>query len=178
MLLMASLALTLVVLRASHWFELVPRRAAVWWRMFQSLTHQRPWDFPGWTRSQVISQLALDLLFTFLIVLLSSVLLGLTLIQPLLRFRKPRPSLRAVLRQSGVAVCLGVMTDLQWVAGIDVMGPAFSVASIGVLLWPLMGIRPWRLEASWVDRLGRAVGWGWIVVFLAGIGVNWLDNPR
>ncbi len=181
MLLMASLALTLVNLKASYWFVMVLVRAQFGWRMFQSLTHQRPWDFPGWTRSQVISQLAIDLLSTFLIALLSSVLLGLTLIQPLVRLRKPRPTLRAVVRQSGTAVCLGVilasliLTDLEWLAGIYLtFRPAFPVVSIGLLLWPLLGIRPWRLEASWVDRLGRAVGWGWIVVMAAASAETWL----
>lgn len=183
MLLMASLALTFVDLKASYWFVRLPVRAALWWRMFQSLTHQRPWDFPGWPRSLVISQLAIDLLSTFLIELLSSVLLGLTLIQPLVRLRKPRPPLRAVVRQSGTAVCLGLilaslmMTDLQWLAGIYLtVRPAFPAASIGLLLWPLLGIRPWRLEASWIDRLGRAVGWGWIVVMAATGAVNWLSE--
>ncbi len=103
---------------------MVPVYAELWWRMFQSLTHQRPWGFPGWTRSLVISQLAIGLLSTLLIDPLSSVLLGLSLIQPLVRLRKPTPPLRAVVRQSGTAVCLGVIlaslirTDLQWVAGI------------------------------------------------------------
>lgn len=181
MLLMASLALTLVNLKASYWFTMTPLRAQFWWRMFQSLTHQSPWDFPGWTRSQVISQLAIDLLSTFLIALLSSVLLGPTLIQPLVRLRKPRPPLRAVVRQSGIAVCLGVivaaliLTDLQWLAGIDLTRRvAFPMVSALLLLWPLLGIRPWRLEASWVDRLGRAVGWGWIVVMAAASAETWL----
>ncbi len=51
---------------------------------------------------------------------------------------------------------------------------AFLAASIVLLLWPLLGIRPWRLETSWVDRLGRAVGWAWIVVMAAAGAVNWL----
>ncbi len=39
-----------------------------------------------------------------------------------------------------------------------------TLASALLLCWPVLGIPPWRSEASWIDRLGRAVGWGWIVV--------------
>ena len=41
--------------------------------------------------------------------LLSSVLLGLTLVQPFLRLRRPRPPLRDLVRQSGFVVCLAVI---------------------------------------------------------------------
>jgi hypothetical protein len=106
--------------------------------------------------------------------LLSSVLLGLTLVQPFLRLRRPRPPLRDLVRQSGFVVCLAVIVgtlifvDLGWVARIDVSWEAI-LASALLLFWPVLGLPPWRSEASWIDRLGRAVGWGWIVAIASAI---------
>ena len=107
--------------------------------------------------------------------MLGSVLPGLTLAQPFMRLRRPRPPLRDLVRQSGFVVCLGaiigtlIFADLSWVARIDVPGGAILVSAL-ILLWPVLGLPPWRSEASWIDRLGRAVGWGWIVV-MAGVTV-------
>ncbi len=60
-----------------------------------------------------------------------------------------------------------IFVDLKWVAQIDVPWEAI-LASHLLLFWPVLGLPPWRSEASWIDRLGRAVGWGWIVV-IAGL---------
>ncbi len=50
--------------------------------------------------------------------------------------------------------------------------PGYGVflASTLVLLWPLLGMFPWRTEPSWIDRLGRAVGWGWLIATLGALG--------
>ena len=29
--------------------------------------------------------------------------------------------------------------------------------------------RQWRPEASWIDRFGRLLGWGWILMILGGM---------
>jgi hypothetical protein len=36
-------------------------------------------------------------------------------------------------------------------------------AAVLLLLWPILGLPPWNAERSWIDRLGRTVGWGWII---------------
>jgi len=124
---------------------------------------------------------------------LTALLLGLTLAQPVMRLRGPRPPLRDVFRQSGFVVCLAVIVgtlillDCLWVAKFDVsmwsselrqsdrtiaypwvaqwgVDGRITLASVPLLCWPVLGIPPWRSEASWIDRLGRAVGWGWFVV--------------
>jgi hypothetical protein len=62
--------------------------------------------------------------------------------------------------------CL-VTFDLQSVGNFILPPWSFLVFAL-FLLWPLLGIPPWRAEPTWIDRLGRAVGWGWIVVQAGG----------
>src|SRR5579875_1878965 len=157
MIIMVALALALVVLRGQAWFIRFPLRVAYWWRTSLALMGARPWDLPALPRGQAASLLVVQILDEIVIQLLSSVLFGLTLTQPLLRLRHPRPPLRDLVRQSGLAVCLGVilgaiiMVDLSWMAGTDVLFFAlyrYPVLPL-LLLWPLLGIFPWRTEESW-----------------------------
>jgi hypothetical protein len=98
------------------------------------------------------------------VMFLSSVLVGLTLAQPLIRLRRPRPSLRAVVRQSGFVVCVTVIVatlviiDLEW--GGLIRPSALTMLGISlVLLWPI---------------LGRGVGLGWIVASASGAAAAYL----
>jgi hypothetical protein len=165
LILIASLALTLSVLRSTNWFARIPRSVSIWWDARPRFVGGFPWFF-AWGPS---ARMAVSLMVAEFVLLLSSVLFGLTLVQPFLRLRRPRPPLRDLARQSGFVVCLGVIVgslifvDLEWVARIDVAWGAI-LASALLLFWPVLGLPPWRSEASWIDRLGRAVGWGWIVV--------------
>jgi hypothetical protein len=178
LILLAALAFTIFVLRETGWFARLPNRVASWWETSLELARFRSWTFPAMTRSQAASWLAVEVVDEILIQLLSSMLLGLTLAQPLLRLRRPRPPFLDVLRQSGLAACLGVMlgtllvVDVSWSTGIDVMDrlPVLPL----VLLWPILGIPPWRSEASWIDRLGRAVGCGWIIATLSVSAIVYL----
>jgi hypothetical protein len=178
LILMAALALTLGVLRGQAWFTRLALRVPFWWETSRALLGLAPWNQPALTRGQAAADLAATVVDEFLVQLLSSVLLGLTLAQPLLRLRRPRPPFRQLIRQSGLVVCLGVIlgtfvtVDIAWYTGIDVIGrlPALVL----VLLWPIQGIIPWRTEASWIDRLGRAVGWGWIIVAVASALIHLL----
>ena len=118
-------------------------------------------------RSQVVDELFVELL--------CSVLLGLTLAQPIMRLRAPRPQFREVVRQSGFVVCLAVIVGtLVFVdlGSFAIIGDswAFVPAAVLFLLWPIFGLQPWNAERSWIDRLGRGVGLGWIVA-AAGVMV-------
>ncbi len=176
LILLVVLAVSLAVLRANGWFDRFPARIASWWGMTLELLGARPWSASVLSRAQVRHLLAVQFTEEILVELLSSVLLGLTFAQPVMRLRRPRPPLRDVVRQPGLAVCLAVIVgtvvavDLLWTTEIDVIawiGPVLPLA----LLWPLLGGSPWRPEASWIDRLGRAVGWGWLVVIGSGMAL-------
>ena len=55
-----------------------------------------------------------------------------------------------------------IFVDLSWLTSV---GDSLILVQIAVvlLLWPILGLPPWHADASWIDRLGRGVGWGWIV---------------
>jgi hypothetical protein len=178
LILMAALAFTLVVLRDTGWFIRFPDRVAFWWEASLELLRLRHWT--SWfTRRQAAYLVAGQIADEILVQLLSSVLFGLTPVQPLLRLRRPRSPFREVMRQSGLVACLGVIvgtliaTDIHWLAGVD-PGYGLTIVSALALLWPLLGVFPWRSEASWIDRLGRVVGWGWIVVMAAATAAAYL----
>jgi hypothetical protein len=111
------------------------------------------------------------------------VLLGLSVAQPLLRLKRPRPPLAQVARQPGLVSCLVavllaclLMTIGDWwFSGISLTLP-LTRGMILFTLWPLLLLPPWRAEAGWVDRLGRVVGWGWIAALLVGAVLEWLGD--
>jgi hypothetical protein len=183
LILIAALALTLSVLRSTNWPARFQVCAGFWWDSLHRMV------IVGRTAHSVIYSL-IDEVF---VQALTSLLLGLTLAQPAMRLGRPRPPLRDVFRQSGFVVCVTVIVgtlilfDLLWVAQFDVsrwlselrrpgrviayrwvqqwgVDGRIILASAVLLCWPVLGLPPWRSEASWIDRLGRAVGWGWVVV--------------
>ena len=104
-----------------------------------------------------------------------------------LRFSRPRPPLRRIVRQPGfqasVAACVGLLWHAKLIAyylshpwadasdryfffvGIglpEAIGPAVATAWIGLAL-----SGGWRSERSWVDRLGRLLGAVWIASYFA-----------
>ena len=137
--------------------------------------------FDLWESSQGI--LGLTLVTTPLLAMLTLALIP-------IRFLGPRPRFRRVRRQPGflasLAVALAFMLAglpgvIMWLASgrscIDVsdwfasgmMGwTATEYGGLAVLAaWLTLFLgRRWRAEASWVDRLGRAMGLFWIVAFL------------
>src|SRR5947209_11493783 len=90
----------------------------------------------------------------------------------ILGLRQPRPSWGHFVRQSGVGGCLllalyvvVVRLEVWWLAGERL--PYFTdVAFAGLLVWVVLGGRPWRAEAAWLDRLGRGVAGFWAVWLL------------
>jgi hypothetical protein len=183
LILMVAVAVSLERFRALHWFESFPQTIVWFWQVIGQLAGLVYWQY-GWglTRQQVQSQL----LGRGIIELLRAccpVLLGLTVAQPLLRLKRPRPPLERVVRQSGFVTCLvGItlvdlllpMGDL-WFSGFALKLPLTRVMIL-FMLWPLLALAPWRSEASWVDRLGRMVGWGWIAAMIGGVVLEWLGQ--
>jgi hypothetical protein len=119
--------------------------------------------------------IATRLVDDLLIQLLCSLLVGLMVAQPLLRLRRPRPEPRQLVRQSGFVACM-VIIDAALITFAIVGNDWFSefvlsfalIRGVALLIfWIVIGLPPWRSEASWIDRLGRSVGWGWIVAIAA-----------
>ena len=95
-------------------------------------------------------------------------LLGLTLVQPFLRLRRPRPPLRDLVRQSGFVVCVAVIVgtlifiDLGWVARIDVSWETI-LASALLLFWPVLGLPSAVRQSSRVLMVSRTSSPPWRV---------------
>jgi len=103
-----------------------------------------------------------------------------------LRLRRPRPPLRRLMGQPGMAACCavaivtaidatswtiyGMQIDPQharemlaryWRGASQHPGPAVAVTWLGLAL-----SRRWRPEPGWIDRLGRVVGVLWLLTLL------------
>ncbi len=113
---------------------------------------------------------------------LCPVLFGLMMAQPLIRLRRPRPPLAQLIRQSGFVTCLicivmmvGLVMILGkwWFSGVS-LSLSLTRVILLVLIWPMLGLPPWNVEKSWIDRLGRAVGWGWVVAMGAQAAIEYL----
>jgi hypothetical protein len=101
---------------------------------------------------------------------LISILVGLTPAQVILRLRRPRPDRDILSRQPGFLGCcaamIGLALDRGWVPHLRFGSLVFPIlTALGVVIaWTLLFVlRRWRSEKSWLDRLGIAVGIGWIV---------------
>lgn len=105
-----------------------------------------------------------------------------------LRFRRPRPAWSVIRKQPGFIACLIVPASiavkvphilLLWsgsefisarerqilMARVLLNGEAFGYVILisWIAMWALGG---WKSEAGAIDRLGRAIGWGWIFIFV------------
>ena len=138
--------------------------------MFSQLVGMSPWNrFLAYTWPSLTRELSLLVIFNLLLPTLCPVLLGLMIAQPVLRLRRPRPPFSQVWRQSGFVVslmgiglvCLLMPMGTWWFSGV-VLTLGLTRVVILLMIWPLLGLRPWHTERSWIDRLGRGVGWGWI----------------
>ena len=89
-----------------------------------------------------------------------------------MRLRKPRPSLRRLVKQPGMVacevllfgmiltVCLGSNEDYRLLASVAVFSTALAIPAAWAIL-ALLG--RWAAEPSWIDRLGRGLGFCWSV---------------
>ena len=176
MILVGSLAAGLGVLR---WF----RPSEVWIRILAGGVLSLSWSW-HWANNYLPHLFMLMMPFAF------SMTLGFLA----LRLRRPRPRWRRLVRQPGLAACLALVLGcatawpltflnqvVTWMRGYaDRVDPlicfeAFCKISstLGgfavVIAWgTMLLVGRWRAEPSWIDRLGRIVGLGWIVMALAG----------
>ncbi len=123
-----------------------------------------------------------------------------------LRLRRPRPSLSQISRQPGTIACalatalmgaviLAVLAShgravgspgATWArAAADLQpenlwGPATLVGfAIAVAWFVLKRKGRWQPEPTWIDRLGRLIGWGWMAMILgmmirAMVALTWI----
>jgi hypothetical protein len=106
-----------------------------------------------------------------------------TLAVALLVLRRPRPGLFRLTRRPGAMACFaaGVATPAALVAHLVVMRSRVanlgSVVEAVVMSWTLAATAlvscwltmvvsgRWRAEPTWLDRLGRALGFAWLAVY-------------
>jgi hypothetical protein len=102
-------------------------------------------------------------------------ILNMTIIFLLIRVRRPRPPIRALLKQPGTVAGLAVAFGLIFVVGwmhllffgrlIDGTVTPIAVGGTVALAWTFLALfRRWEVEPSWVDRMGRLLGATAIVV--------------
>lgn len=105
----------------------------------------------------------------------------------LLRLRRPRPPWRRLSRQPGMMACLiaTIAIGLSTVCGAIGWVTAYQRGdSLGWLVGQIIAVSPrtgaavfwcwvtmalsgrWRLEPTWLDRLGRLLGFAWLAMAL------------
>jgi hypothetical protein len=174
--LMMGVAISLALLMPTPWISRIVPRVRFAFEACRALSGASPWPSAALSRADLIRLAALGLVTEFN-QFIDSLLIGATLVVPIVRLRRPRPAIPEVLRQPGFAICLAVISiallgiDVSWAFSIQIP-LVFRLATSIVLIWPLAGLAPWRPEPSWVDRLGRAVGWGWILVTVCSVAIH------
>jgi hypothetical protein len=136
----------------------VPEAITPWWALFDP-------DGPG-----LALRIAVDL------VAMSPLLLVIGVAILALRVRPPRPRWQEVLEQPGFWACLAPVLALL---SLVPLGLLFGVRCLPLLLSSAVGIawmalavtRRWHPRPSWLERLGQALGLGWLAIFLLGIWV-------
>jgi hypothetical protein len=181
LILMGALALALERLRAIGWFQSFPERIAWCWQGISQLAGWSRWvTHISFTRQRLIIELTGILTEELVLRLLCPVLVGLMVAQPLIRLRRPRPPLSQLVRQSGFFVCMTCVVTLaglvlivgdRWFSALSLSLP-LTRGILLFLIWPILGLPPWNAERSWIDRLGRATGWGWIVAMASEIALG------
>jgi hypothetical protein len=176
--LIVALALSLAILRSTPWFSRIVPRVTFWWKAWRMLSAGSPWPAPTVSRPDLVKMVSAQMIIEFS-QLLSALLMGAMLAMPVIRLRRPHPEMSEVIRQPGTIACLAaivarvLLVDISWTFLIQIPASTIAAGSL-LLLWPLAGLAPWRPEPSWVDRLGRAVGWGCIVVTAGLAGLAYL----
>jgi hypothetical protein len=74
---------------------------------------------------------------------------------------------------------------VAWARAADDLKPerltiVATLIGLAVLMaWIVLKVRrQWKPEPSWIDRLGRLLGWGWIAMILGGMMSFLLEFTR
>ena len=117
-------------------------------------------------------------------------LYGPTMALLLVRLRKPRPTMRRLIRQPGFAAIVAVLTSsvfyhaaglMEWSHSKSELYDILFIAPVAIeksvpailITWSsLLITRRWRPEPSWIDRMGRLLAVLWIatIFFQYGFG--------
>jgi integrase len=181
LILIVALAIALGSMHSTYWLDRIAQRTDFWRRAISELTGRAPrmrllTRFPRRDLERLVISQMLD---ESLVQCLGAVVWGVTLTQPVWRLRSPRPPLRQLVREAGFVACVAaivgylVILDVQLVGGF-VLPPWCRFTISVLLLWPVLGLPPWRSESHWIDRLGRAAGCGWIIVEAGGVASAYL----
>ena len=133
----------------------LPTEITPWWALFDSRG-------PG-----LASRIAVDLVAMWPLLLI----VGVALLA--LRMNRPDPPSRAMFREPGFWACAApILTLLSFpLAGIWFavrFSPLLPAGAVCVAWLALALSHRWRPEPSWIDRGGRALGFGWVVILLLG----------
>jgi hypothetical protein len=128
-----------------------------------------------------------------------------SLAQIAFRLQRPRPSWQQLRRQPGTVACAlatvflipaGLMILelhlfsgrpplVAWARIVDDLKPerltivATTIGLAVLVAWIVMNVtRQWKPEANWIDRLGRVLGVGWIIMILGGMLQLLIDLSR
>jgi len=117
---------------------------------------------------------------------------ALTLAWMVIRWRRPRPDRRRLMRQPGLFACCGLLLSaslgLTLAIAMALLGPSSEGTMLGitpeemlVVLVPILagyGVLPswvllamsgrWRRESGWIDATGILLGLYWVVISLMG----------
>jgi hypothetical protein len=102
-------------------------------------------------------------------------ILGITPAFLLVRLRRPRPPVRALLRHPGTVAGLAILFGQFWVTGwlhrlffgrlYDAVVTPIAVGGTVASAWTILALsRRWEPEPGWVDRIGRTLGAAAIVI--------------
>ena len=131
----------------------LPKEITPWWAVFDSRG-------PG-----LALRIAVDLIAMWPLLLI----VGVALLA--LRMHRPDPSLREMFWHPGFWACaVPILTLLA----LPLLGICFAVrfspllpsGAVCVTWMALVLSRRWHPELSWIDRMGRALGFAWVVIFL------------
>ena len=137
------------------------------WANLRAIPIREPAGWAGvWSYLRIRTDVTRSIvMFTF--TSLECFLLGGTPAFLIMRLRKPRPSLRRLVKQPGMVacevwllgmflgICLTLVEDYRYLAPVAVISTACAIP----VAWAILALRGrWEAEPSWIDRLGRGLG--------------------